>query len=69
MAAFTTAARPGSLCKSAFRSGFLKWEDLKIYRDINELGAFQVIITFEWWKGWNDEDRKPYWPPMKLADF
>jgi len=51
---FTTAVRSGSLVKMANREGFLKWGDMKMYRETSRTG-FTIRITFEWWKDWSDK--------------
>jgi hypothetical protein len=65
--AFATAARPGSLCRSEGRTGYLKWANVQIFRQVGEKGAFFVKVTFEFWKRWADEDRKPYLSQENIA--
>jgi hypothetical protein len=55
---FVCGARPGSLAKSERRENFMTWNDVKILRGEEKM-HFIVELTFEYWKGFNDEERRP----------
>jgi hypothetical protein len=57
---FVTGAPPGSLGRSQGREGHIKWCDVTLIRDVDVKGAFVARIVFNFWKGFNDEQRDPY---------